>query len=76
MVWSSTLATSLVASMIRLPTPLICPHRLIEAMTSSAVITSPLWNGTPCRSTIVCVSLSSLTVCDSASSGIGWYCGS
>jgi hypothetical protein len=69
---SSILASSAVASINRLPTPLIWPQRLIEAITSSAIITSPLWKGTPVRSLIVWVSLSSLTVLDSASIGTGW----
>ncbi len=72
MVLSSIWASSLVFSISRCPTPLIRPQRSTEAMTSAAVIGSPLWNITPWRSAMVCVSPSSLTVCSATSSGIAW----
>ena len=44
-------------------------QRLNEATTSFATITSPLWNGTPCRMVMVLVRPSSLTSIPSASIG-------
>ncbi len=51
------------------PTLAIRPHRVRDAITSSAEHSLPLWNGTPRRSRIVHVLPPSATVCPSASIG-------
>ena len=51
------------------PTLAIRPHRVMDATTSSAEHSFPLWNGTPRRSRIVHVLPSSATAWPSASIG-------
>ena len=58
---------------IALPGVASRPQRWSEATTSSAVISRPLWNFTPRRSSNVYVRALSLTVWRSTRNGIGLY---
>ena len=68
--WSLASTASTYFHRVR-PTEATRPQRRSDGTTSAEVISLPLWNLTPLRSVIVWRSPLSLTVCDSASMGVG-----